>query len=51
MRDCPKCGGELDEDGICIECGYDVREGLTGEEWGANEEEEKSREEKGWVDD
>lgn len=24
--DCPECGGELDDDGICIECGCGAHE-------------------------
>jgi len=29
---CPQCGGELDEDCICIRCGFDTREELDDEE-------------------
>lgn len=42
MTVCPKCDGDLDEDGVCIECGFDT-----------NKEEEKERwefEDESWKD-
>ena len=38
MADCPMCGGELDEQGVCQDCGFDTAgEGEIEEEdddWG-----------------
>lgn len=37
MAVCPECGGELDEEEVCIDCGLDTKEGP--EEEGGKEEE------------
>jgi len=38
MEICPECGGELDEEGVCVECGFDTREEADEEEWRFGEE-------------
>jgi len=37
MTFCPDCGGELDEEGVCTECGFDTKEGSEEEEGGWEE--------------
>ena len=47
MANCPECGGELDEEGVCIKCGFDTREEADEEEWRFGEEEQEV-DEKSW---
>lgn len=39
------CGGELDEEGVCLDCGFDTSE---GEE---DEEEDEEDEDEDWGED
>ena len=47
---CPECGGELDEEGVCVECGFDTREEADEEEWRLGEGEQEV-DEKSWKED